>query len=457
MVFKRFAVQLIARLLLVGVAMSATAWVLVLPGLHSLTILCAVAVAILAAELWWYVSRTNREIDRFLDAARYADFSQRFDFTNVGAGFEKLAETFSEILMRISLVRSQQDTELRQLRALVEHTPAPLLVIHGDGRVTLQNNAARRMFGAGHVAKLNDLRKFGVSFYTAIDESVPGRRELVSFSVDGIDYKLTLATTENLVAGEVMRLVSLQDIQSEIDETQSEAWQELVLVLTHEIVNSITPVRSLATSASELVEDIAARTEPDSPIAADLEDLRDAVNTLEKRSDNLMQFVGSYRQLTRLAPPEIKRIALGELFDAVSTLVAAEWPASEDVLKCHVQPAGLDVYADQTLLEPVLLNLLRNAWQATQDIEAPGIDMRARFNRRGNVVVEISDNGPGVPDKLATKIFVPFFTTKEQGSGVGLALARQVMTAHGGFIRLSRNDSGGATFSLTFQARYRSA
>ena len=450
MAFRNFSLQLLVRLLIAGSVAAATAWFLAQPGMHGLTIICALVLTLLVAETWWYVSRTNREVTRFLAAARHADFSQRFDFTNVGAGFEELAGAFSEILARLSAVRSQQDIELRQLRALLEHTPVPLLVVHGDDRVTLQNNAARRLFGAEPVATLRDLRKFGAGFYTAVDESVPGRRELVSFSVDGVDYKLALATTENLVAGEALRLVSLQDIQSEIDETQSAAWQELVLVLTHEIVNSITPVHSLASSASEVVEDIAAKTEADSPIAADIEDLRDAVSTLEKRSNNLMEFVGSYRQLTRLAPPEKKRIAIDELFAAVAKLADAEWPDSSDVLGFRVEPAGLDVYADSMLLEPVLLNLLRNARQATENLANPRIDMRARMNRRGNVVVEVADNGPGVPDKLITKIFVPFFTTKEQGSGVGLALARQVMTAHGGFIRVARNDAGGATFSLTF-------
>jgi two-component system nitrogen regulation sensor histidine kinase NtrY len=451
MAFKRFSMHLIFRLVLVGIAAAMAVWLWVQPGMHSLMLLSVILLVILSSELWWYVSRTNRELTRFLDAARHADFSQRFDFENVGSGFEELARAFSEILEKISAARADQETELRRLRALVEHTPAPLLVVHGDHKVTLQNNAARRLFGSERVSKLKDLRKFGVGFFTAIEDSVPGQRELVSFSVDGTDYKLMLSTTENLVSGEAVRLVSLQDIQGEIDDTQAEAWQELVLVLTHEIVNSITPVHSLATTAAEIVQDISDRTEPDSPISRDLEDLRDAVNTLEKRSDNLMQFVGSYRQITRLAPPEKERIQIRQLFDAVAKLTAAEWPPGRESLICEVEPEGLDIQADQVLLEPVLLNLLRNALHATQEVEDARIEMSARLNRRGNVVIEVADNGAGIPENLSTKIFVPFFTTKEEGSGVGLALARQVMTAHGGFIQLARTDENGARFRLTFR------
>ena len=447
--FRRFSVLLIVRLVLAGIAGGVTVWLFLQPGLHSLTLLSAVLLVGLVGELWWYVSRTNREITRFLDAARHADYSQRFNFENVGAGFEELANTFSEILEKISAVRSNQEMELRRLRALIDHTPIPLLTIHGDDTITLQNNSARRMFGSAQVTRLKDLRQFGVSFYTAVNEAVPGNRELVSFSVDGVEYKLTLATTENIVAGEAIRLVSLQDIQSELDMTQADAWQDLVRVLTHEIMNSITPVRSLATTAAEVVEDIAAKTESDSPIRDDIDDLRDALNTLQKRSNNLMEFVNSYRQLTRLAPPEKKRMPIRQLFESVATIAAAEWPDSKQILTYDVDPEGLDVYADQVLLEPVLLNLLRNAWQATLNTDNPKIEMRGRFNSRGNVVIDVSDNGPGVPDDLTRKIFVPFFTTKEQGSGVGLALARQVMTAHGGYIRLAQ-DGAGAKFSLTF-------
>jgi C4-dicarboxylate-specific signal transduction histidine kinase len=163
-----------------------------------------------------------------------------------------------------------------------------------------------------------------------------------------------------------------------------------------------------------------------------------------------MQFVESYRQVTRLAPPVKKRIQLSEMFQAVSRLVAAEWPENSVSLSQKVHPAGLDVYADRNLLEPVLLNLLHNAWHATRIHDDPSIHLNGRLNRRGHVIIEILDNGPGVPEEIARKIFVPFFTTRQGGSGVGLALARQVMIAHGGFIRVAASDEGGAKFTLTF-------
>ncbi len=450
MVYRRFSVMLALRLALVGSSLAALVWLWLRPGHHSATIIAAVLLAITTTGLWWFVSRTNREVARFLDAARYADYSQRFGLQDIGTGFGELGETFTDILDRMWDAREEQEIEVRRLAALIDHIPVPLLTVHGDGTITLQNNAARRLFGAAHVTRLRDLRQFGVDFHDAVAEAVPGNRELVTFTVEGVEYQLTLAATENIVAGEANRLVSLQDIQSELDVTQIQAWQELVRVLTHEIMNSITPVTSLAATATHVVDDVLQKTPAESPVLEDLHDLRDAVSTVANRSDSLMQFVHSYRQLTRLAPPEKTRVRIAELFDSVRQLAAAEWSDDDTALALSVEPEELDVYADRDLLEPVLLNLLRNAWQATADVDQRRIELCGRLNRRGNVVIEVADNGPGVPDDLARKIFVPFFTTKEAGSGVGLALARQVMTAHRGFIRAGENDGGGARFTLTF-------
>jgi nitrogen fixation/metabolism regulation signal transduction histidine kinase len=406
--------------------------------------------AVLIIELWRYVSRTNREVARFLDAVRFADYSQRFDFEKAGSGFASLGRTFTAIINEMRERRSDQESQVRHLKALVEHIPVPLMTVHADDAITLQNNAARRLFGAAHVTRVNDLRQFGAGFARAVDEAIPGDRELVTFTVEGAEYRLTLAATEIIIAGDRERLISLQDIQSEIDATQAEAWQDLVRVLTHEIMNSITPVTSLAQTAAELVDDVVRQTGSESPIAEELEDVQSAVATVARRSDSLMQFIDGYRQISRLAPPEKKRVALADLFETATSLAKAEWNDPRVALSSSVEPSGLYIYADRDLLEPVLLNLLRNAWQATRDVENPGIELRGRLNRRGNTVIEIKDNGHGVPEEIATKIFVPFFTTREGGSGVGLALARQVMIAHGGFIRLGRNGGAGTTFTLTF-------
>lgn len=450
MVYKRFSLFLAIRLVIIGVAIMAALWLLLQPGLHSATLLAIGIVAVTAAELWWFISRTNREVARFLEAARHADYSQRFGYQDLGTGFGELAAAFTDILDRMYKQRSNLETDVRRLNALIDHIPIPLLTVRGDDSIILQNNASRRLFGAAHVTQLGDLRQFGASFHDAVAEAVPGQRELVTFVVEGIEYKLTLATSENIIAGESSRLVSLQDIQSELNITQAEAWQDLVRVLTHEIMNSITPVTSLAATASEVVDDVVQKAGPDSELHEDLNDLQDAVHTVARRSDSLVQFVNSYRQITRLAPPEKKRVHIRDLFDSVSRLAEAEWPGCESVITVSVVPEELDVYADRDLLEPVVMNLLRNAIQATNEKDDADIELHGRFNRRGNVIIEVTDNGPGIPDEIANKIFVPFFTTKADGSGVGLALARQVMTAHGGFVRVGENEGGGAAFTLTF-------
>lgn len=450
MVFRHFVVALILRLALVGIGMALVVWLVLQPGYHSATLLAAIVLALLVAGLWRYVSRTNREVARFLDAVRFADYSQRFDFDAAGSGFADLGRTFTAIMDELRARRSGQESEMRHLKALIEHIPVPLMTVHADDAITLQNNAARRLFGATHITRVGDLRQFGPGFARAVDEAIPGDRQLVTFTVEGAEYQLTLAATEIVIDGGRERLISLQDIQSEIDATQAEAWQDLVRVLTHEIMNSITPVTSLAQTAAELVDDVVRGTGPEAPFAEELEDVQNAVSTVARRSDSLLQFIDSYRQITRLAPPEKKRVALADLFDTVTSLAAAEWNDPKVSLSASVEPSGLYVYADRDLLEPVLLNLLRNAWQATRGTADPVVELRGRLNRRGNTVIEIDDNGHGVPAEIATKIFVPFFTTREGGSGVGLALARQVMIAHGGFIRLGQKKAAGTLFTLTF-------
>jgi two-component system nitrogen regulation sensor histidine kinase NtrY len=451
MISSRFIVGVGLRLFLAGAALAVAMWLFPRGGYTVGAVIASVICLLLVAELWRHASRTNREIGRFLDAAANADFSQRFSYKSVGAGFDELGDTFTNIINRLREQHLGQETEVRKLRALIEHIPVPLMTLNADDSIEIHNNAARRLFGPSQFNRLKDLRQFGGAFADAIAYAVPGKRELVEFSVDGIEYQLTLAATEITVAGNSQRLISLQDIQSELDTKQAESWQDLVSVLTHEIINSIAPVTSLAASAAEVVDIVVKKIHEGEPVEEELEDLQSAVSVVARRSNSLTDFVDSYRQISRLAPAEKKRVGIRGLFDDVGRLAKAECPASQNVnLTCSVIPPELDVYADRDLIEPVLLNLLRNARQAIGDDVEQKIELTARLNRRGHVVIEVSDNGPGVLAENARKIFVPFFTTREGGSGVGLALARQVMIAHGGFIRVADNEAGGAVFQLTF-------
>ena len=242
----------------------------------------------------------------------------------------------------------------------------------------------------------------------------------------------------------------MQDIQSELDGAQLQAWQDLVRVLTHEIMNSITPVASLAKTAVDLLDDAKSKVQDHPDVVEELGDVSDAVQTVARRSDGLTHFVGSYRRLTRLPPPNKTRIKLSDLFEQVNKIATQHWQKNGIQLTTDVSPTGLEIHADIDMIEQLLINILQNAEQALDGHNHPLVSMRGTLNKRGHVTIEIADNGPGIPDDIAKKIFVPFFTTKREGSGVGLALTRQVMIAHGGSVKLEKPDTGGALFRLTF-------
>jgi nitrogen fixation/metabolism regulation signal transduction histidine kinase len=430
--------------------LSGLVYLLVVPGYPVLRFLLAGVSVLQLIEIVRFVRRTNRELTRFLDAIRYADFGQRFQMQHTGAGFEELGDAFTGIIERFQNLRNQQEEALRHLKSLMEHVPVPLLSLHHDGKLQLHNNAARRQFGSARVERLEDLRAFGEDFHRQVQAVAPGERRLAVFQADGVEQRFTISATEIAIAGKVERLVSLQNIQSELDGVQLQAWQDLVRVLTHEIMNSITPVASLAKTATNLVEDAASKVSAHPEVIEELKDVKSAVETVARRSDGLMQFVQSYRQLTRLPPPNRKPLQVAGLLDSAAQLVAAAWEEKAIALEVQVEPTTLTLEADPDMLEQVLLNLLKNAEQALDGTASPRVQMRAYLNRNGHISLEVADNGPGIDPGIAMKIFVPFFTTKREGSGVGLALTRQVMLAHGGTALLGGSETGGAKFTLTF-------
>lgn len=448
--FKKFSLLLTVRLVLLFITVLSLAILVISPGFLAASLLIALIAVYQIFEIVRFVKLTNDDLTRFLDAMRYGDFGQKFDHAGMGAGFIELGEAITDILERFRTYRGQQEEDLKHLKALIEHVPVPLMSIKGDGTISIHNNSARRLFGAAHVARIADLAQFGDEFRKRVVTLSPGERHLVTFNVDNMEQTLTIASTQIVMAGKVEKLISLQDIQSELDVAQLKAWQDLVRVLTHEIMNSITPVSSLAKTSTDLVDDAIKKVAGQKELVEELTDVRDAVDTVARRSDSLMHFVQSYRRLTRLPPPEKEQLIVKDTFEDVIKVASVGWDDKKIALEYEVSTDGLEISADKEMLEQMLINLLKNAEQALENAKDAKVTLSAILNKRGRIVIEVSDNGPGISDELAEKIFVPFFTTKRDGSGVGLALTRQVMIAHGGSVSLYQTEGGGATFNLTF-------
>jgi nitrogen fixation/metabolism regulation signal transduction histidine kinase len=448
--FKRFSFFIALRTLLIIVTLFALSSAVNKNGYHVATLVVTMLLLLQAYLLVNFVSKTNEELVRFLDAARYADYTQKFELSPLGSGFGELGKAFSDILERFQSVRNTQEEQLRHLKAIVEHVPVPLLSFDDLGNLTLWNNTARKLFGSNHVTKLQDLDMFGDAFGRQIREIKVGEKHLFHFNVDGMEHQLSVCATQILLTHQQETLVSLQDIQNELDNAQLQAWQDLVKVLTHEIMNSITPVASLANTTVDLVADVKKKSTISPELNEDLSDIAEAVETVARRSDGLIKFVNSYRRLTRLPTPNKKQIPVAKIFRHCRTLGTKEWERKGIQVDFSIEPSELDLVVDNDMLSQVLLNLLQNAEHAVEHSPSPRIELNAHLNKRGHVVIEVCDNGKGITKEVANNLFVPFYTTKHQGSGVGLALSRQIMLAHGGAIKYREGDKCGAVFRLTF-------
>ncbi len=427
------------------------AYLINLSGYLVSTFVVVVLIIIQSVSLFQFVAKTNSELVRFFDAARYADYSQRFEFKEVGSGFSELGKTFTDILSSFQKSRTVQEEESRHLKALIEHVPVPLISIHSDNRISLWNNSARRLFGSNPATHLENFSQFGDSFANDLQELTSGERKLIKFEVDGMEQQLIALTSQLIIGGKQEKLISLQDIQSELDEVQLQSWQDLVRVLTHEIMNSITPVASLAKTASDLLDDAKAKfIEENGSHSEELEDISDAIQTVAKRSDSLTKFVGSYRQLSRLPVPSKKTISIEKLISEVLNIATQNYKNNNINLSISVNPRGLKFTVDKEMIEQVLINLLKNAEQALIGNKSSKVELTAYLGRRGHVIIDVSDNGLGVSKEIESKIFVPFFTTKKEGSGVGLALTKQIMIAHRGSVKILPSVAGGAMFRLMF-------
>ena len=433
---RNFAVGFGWRLLLMIAAIAALGLSLWAPNLAAARLVAALLVVGAIWNLWHYIGRTNREIARFVEGLRYGDFSQGFGRT-AGGGFDELGQALGDAMRQLRAERAQASEEARIHAALADEAPSALLLVDDENRVTLANKAARKLFNRLAGTRVEDFAPYGPDLVATLRGSEPGARKVLPLRIDNAVQRAMVSRASLDRLGRPLAIVAVQPIQHELSAVELTAQADLVRVLTHEIMNSMTPVVSLAESAARLMAEVATEGNPA------IEDARMAIETLARRASGIMHFVEAYRAFSRAPVVERRRFPAAPWVAELQRLFAASDIGRNVPLGVTMEPADVAIDADPDLLAQVVINLLKNGAEAASGhCDAPALALAIRLLPGGRTMIVVSDNGPGIAPELATEIFLPFFTTKAGGTGVGLSLARRIMTAHGGTIALGAASEG---------------
>jgi len=401
-------------------------------------------------ELFSYLENTNRKLIRFLESIKYADFTSLFASDNTfGKSFKHLNLAFNEVLDAFRKARAEKEENWQYLHTVVQHISVGIFSYDTEGNIHLINNVARRYLNAPQMHNIHELRASNPEMYGVIGDLKTGMSTLYRQSSDA---HLSMSATELRLREKSYKIISMQNIQSELQQKEVEAWQNLSKVLRHEIMNSVTPIASLVTTlndilAEELIwEDGALKLSSET-----LQDISEGLETIQSRSKALIKFINTYRSFTNIPTPQFEIVTIQKLFDSVSTLMSAEMDKAKVQYSATVASKSLEMRIDMELIEMVLINLLKNAIEALNiQEEQRYISLYAYQTYDHRIIIEVTDNGQGIILEALESIFIPFFTTKSDGSGIGLSWSRQIMQLHKGSLSVNSKVGGPTIFSMKF-------
>ena len=455
MAYNNFRARLLLKILKLVASISILVFMLFYQHWYVSAFCMALLITAQVYYLLEFVEQTNRELTRFFSAIRYSDFTQRFAPEGKNASFQSLYREFNEVIESFQRIKAEKEANHLYLQTIVEHMSIGILIFDEDGDVKLMNKATKELLRLPYLKNIKALERLSLELLTTLYSLETGESKLVSFNRDEGHLSLTLRATQLQLQGQQLKIISLQNIRSEMEEQELEAWQKLIRVLSHEIMNSITPVVSLASSIHDLVaQDLIIQT-ANGHLTIDeevMDDVQTGLITIEKRSEGLLHFVHDYRKLARVPKPTLKPVKVKALFQQLDTLLRTEMGHQQVQFALYVPREDIEINADAELISQVLINLIKNAMEACSGCENPKVEVYTYYDPMENnrVCIDVKDNGPGIPDEVLDKIFVPFYTTKKEGSGIGLSLSRQIMRLHRGTLRVTSHTAKQTIFTLLF-------
>lgn len=407
------------------------------------------AIGFQVSQLVKVVERPTQDVNSFLDAIKFDDLSSSFKTESPDPSVQKLHREMNEALGKLRQSRKEKDSEYQFFKNIVQHVGIGILTFKRDETIQIINNAAKRLLHIDKADRLHDLRDVSEDMVEAFLKLKTGGRELVRVKNGDETIQLSIYAIELTLRGEEVKLISMSNIQSELEEKEMEAWQNLVRVLTHEIMNSVTPISSLAGVVEEELQRKLLANELNME-KEEAEDMHLSIQTISRRSEGLIKFVKEFRSLTHIPKPKLAEVCIRPLLDELAMLHKKELADNNITISISVEPDTLCIRADKTLVEQVLINLIKNAIQAFGEKQDKKIALASYVNENGGVIISVKDNGTGIEPEALEKIFIPFFSTKKTGSGIGLSLSKQIMRQHEGNIAVKSVLGEGTEFLLRF-------
>lgn len=447
--FRSFSAAIVLRVLLI--VLTVTVGMFYLSGDNALLtgILSAAILTIQTLNLISYCNTTNRKITRFLDSIRYSDFSSSFTRdSKLGKSFKEMNLSFNEVIAAFKKTRAEKEEQVLFLRIMVQHINTGIISFESQGKIGVINGAAKQLLQIPQFKDIHDLGKLSEELLKKVLELTPGGS--FSIRING-DLHLNVQSSAFKMDGQSWTLLSFQNIKAELQKNELKAWQNLTKVLRHEIMNSMTPIASLANSLGTILKEDVVPAEPGMILNNDsYHDLSEGLATISKRSNGLVDFVNAYRDYTNIPHPKLKSFKVRVLFEHVCVLMKEELSASGICLKSQCAPFDLRVCADREMVQMILINLIKNAKEAMEKATQRTIVLTAGKTSHAIPMIQVTDYGEGIVPEAAERIFVPFYTTKKSGSGIGLAISRQMMHLHQGSLDVASLPGEKTTFTLLF-------
>ncbi len=447
MTFNRFNLGIVFQVLLIALSTSLLIWTFSLEFMlitrYSLMLIWIIQVL----ALIHYVQKTNRDLNRFLQSIKFNDTTVKFN-KNIKGPFQELYEGFDEIIDAFGKLKIEKEEEYHFFQTTIQHVGVGIIAFDQMGQIKLCNKAANELLDFPDFINVSALDKIKAGLGVNLLNLKPNIPELIKLNIKNELKQISIHATIIKIDDKNIKLVSFQDINNEIEHGEMDAWQKLIRIMTHEILNSVSPITLLSSGLINNIKPKEGQTQKADLDQDKIDELLQGLNVINNRSKGLSDFVEDYRSSMQIPSPQFKEINLRKLFINIETLFCEDFKNKNINFSSNVSEE-INILADQKLIEQALINLINNSIYFSAQTNNPEILLDAETKGQ-KVSISVTDNGKGIEQSIIDQIFIPFFSTKEKGSGIGLSLSRQIMRMHKGHISVQSTPQQITKFSLTF-------